>query len=879
MRSRLLAFLLLTTLTATAAAGTSGSQSDHPSTPRDDSAAAWKRAAQLTFPDSVEAPPPRARIAERSLQLAGSDLLDPSFGNGGRVQTGFADAAYNSGRGVAIQPDGRTLFTGLTESARIGRFAVSRLLLNGRKDTSFGLEGTTLVAFDGQPSAQSNAVMIQPNGSIVAAGMAFAPQTNVADFAMARLLPNGQLDATFGNNGRAPLPSIPGRSNELMTLAMQTDGKILAGGRSMNFSFSDGCAVARVNADGSPDMTFGSGGILIFDGPFADSRDFVSGIALQGDGRILAAIRTSGDAFVVVRILPGGALDGSFGIGGRLTVDLPGYGDVAYDVAVRPDDRIVVAGAMQSINGDGTDAFVAQFDADGNLDPTFGAGGVARVDRTSFETPRSVELNAAGLVTIGGNASDGEMNMNFAARLTANGALDPGYGVGGISLLPIPESALVFAFAVHPSGFSITCGDVRGDSDIDTHLVRRTPAGIADSTFDSDGYATIDVRAPGDDAVSRVVALPGGNILVFGRTRGTDRDNEDSIVRYRPDGSLDARFGQGGRLSLKSSQIRSRRDMAVQPDGKIVICGTSSGNDGGYFIQVERYLENGGRDIRFGRGGLANIFFEENCCPDAAAIAVARDGRILVAGERFSNGTEDAYVARLTSVGRLDRSFGVGGIVSVETGNDETFTELALQSDGSVVACGRWFIFGTIGSAPVAMRFGASGQPDPLFGVNGVSVLGLPSQTFLIGSVLIQPDDRPVIAGGYLNAQQEGFNAFLLRLGTNGLPDSTFGMSGLATFVLAPSSAASSARRLGDGRLVFCGSAGSQAYVARASAAGVLDPTFGNGGIAVIDYGAGTFGGFADLFIQPTDGRIVAAGAVTTVSDGLDFALARLFNP
>ena len=878
VRSRATAFLLLTTLAVTAASGATARQTDHPSTPREDAAAAWNRATQRTFPDPVGAPAPPAHFTDGSLQPAGSDLLDPSFGIGGKVQAGFQDSAYNSGRSVAFQQDGRTLFTGFSHSANIERFAVTRATVNGRKDASFGVDGTALVTFDGHLSARSSAVLVQPNGRIVAAGMTFGVPTNSIEFAMARLLPNGQLDSTFGNNGRAPIPSIPGRSNQLMTLSIQADGKILAGGRSSHLSFQDVCAIARVNADGSPDSTFGSGGLLTFEGSYASSQDFVSGIALQSDGRILAAIQTSDDAFLVVRILPGGVLDDTFGVGGRLTVDLPGYGDVAYDVAVRPDDRIVVTGAMQSINGDGTDAFVAQFDADGNPDPTFGVGGVARVDRTRFELPWSLELNAAGQVTIGGIAGDGQTNMNFAARLTASGALEPGYGVGGVSVLPLPEGTNVFAFAVHQSGYSMTCGDVSGDSGIDTHLVRRTPSGVVDPTFDFDGQASIDVRAPGNDALYRVIALPDGNILAFGYTRGTDRDHEDSIVRYRPDGSLDPQFAQGGRLSLRNSQIRTREDMAVQPDGKIVVCGTSSAHEGGYFIQVERYLANGGRDVRFGQGGLATVFFSYGCCPDAPSIAVAPDGRITVAGHSFANGTEDAYVARLTSFGRLDRSFS-GGIVTVDTGNDETFAELALQADGSVVAVGRWFIFGTIGSAPVAMRFGANGQPDPLFGVNGVSVLELPSQTFSMNSVLVQPDGKTVLAGSYLNAEQEGFNAFLLRLGSNGLPDPSFGQMGLATFLLASSSSASAVRRLGDGRLVFCGSAGSQAYVARASATGVLDPTFGSGGVAVIEYGAGTFSAFSDLSIQPADGRIVAVGALTTVSDGLDFALARLFNP
>ena len=756
VRSRLSAFLLLTTLAVTSASGATGRQSGHPSTPRVDAAAAWKRATQRTFPDPVEAAASPARIAEGSAQPAGSDLLDPSFGTGGKVQDGFQDSAYNSGRSVAFQQDGRTLFTGFSHSANIERFAVSRATVNGKKDATFGDEGTTLVTFDGHLSARSSAVLVQPNGRIVAAGMAFGVPTNSIEFAMARLLPSGQLDSTFGNNGRASLPSIPDRSNQIMTLSMQADGKILAGGRSSHQSVQDVCAIARVNADGSPDMTFGSGGLLTFEGSYASSQDFVSGIAQQSDGRILAAIQTSDDAFLVMRILPGGVLDDTFGVGGRLTVDLPGYGDVAYDVAVRPDDRFAVTGYMQAVNGAETDAFVVQFDADGNFDPTFGVGGIARVDHTSFELPWSITIDPAGRVIIGGIAGDGQVNMNFAARLTANGAPDPGYGVGGVSLLPVPEGTLVYAFAVHPSGYSMTCGDVRGDSGIDTHLVRRTPAGVVDPTFDFDGQASIDVLAPGNDALYRVIALPDGNILAFGYTRGTDRDHEDSIVRYRPDGSFDPQFAQGGRLSLRNSQIRTREDMAVQPDGKIVVCGTSSAHPSGYLVQVERYLANGGRDVRFGQGGLATVFFSHGCCPDVPSIAVAPDGRITLAGHRFANGTEDAYVARLTSSGKLDRSFG-GGIVVLDTGNDETFAELALQADGSVVACGRGFIFGSIGAGLVAVRFLPNGQRDPLFGVNGVSVVQLPSQTFGIGSVLVQPDGRTVICGSYVNSGGESF--------------------------------------------------------------------------------------------------------------------------
>ena len=210
--------------------------------------------------------------------------LDPAFGTGGHVTITFARGAAE-GYGVAIEPDGKIVVAGYAGSGTDGAFALARLLPDGTPDAGFGTNGQVITDIDPDFRDAAFALLRQPDGKIVAGGY-----TPYSGWALARYLPNGSLDSTFGNQGIVET-LIGDNTAYLFSLALQADGKILAGGQASP-SCTDTCppgpfALARYLPDGTLDSTFGSGGIVqTIMSPAGDSR--VYGLAVQPDGRILA---------------------------------------------------------------------------------------------------------------------------------------------------------------------------------------------------------------------------------------------------------------------------------------------------------------------------------------------------------------------------------------------------------------------------------------------------------------------------------------------------------------------------------------------------------------------------------------------------------------
>jgi uncharacterized delta-60 repeat protein len=263
--------------------------------------------------------------------------LDATFGVGGKVITPFGGPAQ--ALGVAVQSDGKIVAAGFAHVVNGDfDFALVRYNSNGTLDTSFGPGGKKATAFGVPSVAQANALRIQPDGKIVVAGLTIV--NNIANFALARYNSNGTLDTTFGTGGKAVTDF--GADDRAFSVASQADGKIVAGGMTgANF------ALARYNANGTLDGTFGTGGKVITD--FGGPNEIALGVAVRSDGKIIAVGRTfvsARTAFAVARYNSNGTLDTGFGSGGKTTTSFVGsLGDQAFAVAIQPDGKAVVAGS------------------------------------------------------------------------------------------------------------------------------------------------------------------------------------------------------------------------------------------------------------------------------------------------------------------------------------------------------------------------------------------------------------------------------------------------------------------------------------------------------------------------------------------------------
>ena len=280
---------------------------------------------------------------------------------------------------------------------------------------------------------------IQPGLAVTALALALV----AAALPGAAVAAPGALDPTFGTSGEVTTDF--GGSDSAQAVAIQSDGKIVAAGGTFSFPSGD-FAVARYNVDGSLDPTFGSGGKVTTDfGGF----DAASAVVIQPDGRIVAAGRSGGGDFALARYNADGSLDPTFGSGGKVTTDFGGGFDAAFGVALQTDGKIIAVGQGAS----SFDFALARYNADGSLDPTFGSGGKVTTDFTGgFEDAIAVAIQLDGRIVVTGQTFSGGFQKFALARYNADGSLDTSFGSGGIVTTNFGfDSAFGGALAILPS--------------------------------------------------------------------------------------------------------------------------------------------------------------------------------------------------------------------------------------------------------------------------------------------------------------------------------------------------------------------------------------------------------------------------------------------
>jgi uncharacterized delta-60 repeat protein/uncharacterized repeat protein (TIGR01451 family) len=403
----------------------------------------------------------------------------------------------------------------------------------------------------------------------------------------------GTLDPSFGTGGEVTTDF--GGSDSAEAVAIQSDGKIVAVGGTFSFPSGD-FALARYNADGSLDPSFGSGGKVTTDfGGF----DAASAAVIQPDGRIVAAGRSGSGDFALARYNTDGSLDTTFGNGGKLTTDFGGF-DAAFGVALQADGKIVAAGQ----GGPGGGFALARYNTDGSLDPSFGSGGEVTTHFTSgFEVVIAVAIQLDGKIVVTGQTFAGGFQQFALARYNTDGSLDTSFASGGIVATNFGfDSAFGGALAIQPDGKIVAAG--RAGTDF--LLARYNGDGSLDATFGSGGIVTTDFGGTVFDAAFGVALQSNGKIVAAGGTfNGFVGPSADfALARYNPDGSLDASFGSGGQVTTDFGGFDVARSVALQADGKIVAAGTGgAGSD----FALARYLGDAvGADLLITKSGAPN---------------------------------------------------------------------------------------------------------------------------------------------------------------------------------------------------------------------------------------------------------------------------------
>ncbi len=343
---------------------------------------------------------PHRRLVTLRL-LEGGDL-DPSFGQGG-IQIEMSLAFDAVAEDVALQDDGRIVVVGWSVEGNQNTL-VARLLADGALDPGFGTSGVTTADFGNGRDDASFAVLVQPGGRLVVAGgssVSGGAHFHPYDYLLAGFGPDGQLDTSFGSAGRRLLNAGPW-FDQLTDLAQLPDGRLVASGSSGLSGDRFAFGAARTSADGAPDPSFGTGGLRRYP-ETAGSSAFAESVAVDPEGRMLLAgrVRTP-DVMALLRVLPSGELDPSFGSGGRVRLDVPARDpDEARGLALSADGILVGGSAGNTF---GSDIVVARVFAETRARETYclaaansvGAGANMSSSGTASVAANDLVLEASG---------------------------------------------------------------------------------------------------------------------------------------------------------------------------------------------------------------------------------------------------------------------------------------------------------------------------------------------------------------------------------------------------------------------------------------------------------------------------------------------------
>lgn len=712
-------------------------------------------------------------------------------------------------------------------------------------------------------------VAVQSDGKLIIGGR-FRTVDGLVRPGFARLNADGSGDASF--NAHTEPAGLDGG-----LVVLQPDGRVLASGNFVALNGTDRTQIVRLNGDGSRDGSFNSE-----IGIHPDSDGSIGGvfsIALQPDGKVLIAggftTVNSTDRILIARLNADGSLDSSFtpGTGAFLT-----YSTVATSVAVQTNGQVLIGGGFTTINGTARNGF-ARLNADGGIDTSFNP------EPGMNKSVGSIAVQADGKVLIGGEFyTPSTAFREKVVRLNANGSVDSSFNRG------IGEYGGVNSIALQPDGRVLIVGYFITVNNISRNYVARLNAnGTLDSSFD-----------PGTGAnyfVDAVALQPDGKAVIagtFGMVNGAVRT---SIARLNGNGGLDSSFNPGAGIYAGFGEGASVYSLAAQPDGKVLIGGIFYTINGMSHNKIARLNADGSLDSSFNPGTDAN--------GQIYSLAVQPDGKVLIGGFFYTvNGTSRTHIARLNADGSLDDSFNPG------TGPDQVVFSVALQPDGKVLIGGRFTtVNGTLrskiarlnadGSLDTTFAAGAGGsgtvlsiavQPDGkiLTGSDYITRLktnGSFDATFdpgtgvngLVRSIVLQPDGRVLIGGDFATFNGTSINQ-IARLNTDGSRDSTFDPG------TGPNDHVFSVALQSDGKVLIGGkfttvNGAARNHLARLNADGSLESSFDpgtmDGGWHTLDAGEGT--AVNSLSVQP-DGKVVIGGNFTLVNGVALWRVARLLG-
>jgi uncharacterized delta-60 repeat protein len=748
------------------------------------------------------------------------DLVQ-AFSGDGMLSADFLASGHDRGRSIVVQADGKLVAGGNSlGSAATNDFSIARYDAGGTLDPSFSGDGLQVIDIGGRLDADElGEVALQADGKIVAGG------ATSDGLAVVRLNPAGTLDPSFSGDGML-LTAVPPNTlvpEEFGAVAIQPDGKIVVTGGASSM------VIARYNSDGTPDTTFAGDGLLT--GPPGNVKDLL----VQPDGKLAVAgygfDSNLPNAFSVARLNADGSFDNSFSGDGIQTTATFGF-NPARALVRQPDGKLVAAGG----------SMVARYETDGTADDSFSEDGQHSPANTSVF---GLALQPNGKLLLAGR-SIFQPTFDFAVeRLNADGTPDDQYGNAGVALTDFGFGDQISSVALQPNGTAVVAGQAESAApdffpEADFALARYTGDGQPDTTFSGDGRQTTNLQVTSRNFASAVAVQPNERIVVGGYTSTFETDGGFELARYLSDGQPDPSFSGDGHVHTAfSGRGALLADMALEGDGDIVAVGGSSPNSsqpGEPDFALARYTDDGQPDTTFSGDGEQLTDFAGGS-DQATGVAVQADGKLVVSGVTAPSQSAFHFaVARYNTDGTLDATFSGDGRATTDFGFSSQAHDVVVQPDGKIVLAGS--LNSGPGSSEFAIaRYNPDGTPDTSFSGDGRDRGGFSGGA---RALVLQPGGRILVVGSS-NAQFT-----LVRYTPEGSLDTTFSGDGLQVTTFAGRASATDVVLDPDGRILVVGVMEGDFAAARYHPSGNLDGSFAGDGRQSTDFGGTGFFGDGD---------------------------------
>jgi uncharacterized delta-60 repeat protein len=683
-----------------------------------------------------------------------SGKLDRAFGDAGAATvSNLTDAA-----GIVIASDDKVVVAGAAAIAGTpegSEFAMCRLTASGTLDATFGTAGCVLTRFEAGADtdiAQARDVAIDPNGRLVLAGSYRRSVGGLSGAAVARYDANGTLDTSFAGTGKLVF-SMDGEHPDAQVLAIQPDAKVMIGGT----HGATKVFVGRFTAAGVPDPTFGTGGAFVDALGNGDYKSVV-GLGIAPSGAVYASVSHDRQSEFpngyVMRLTPGGALDADFAGGySELPMRLTPGG-----MAALPDDTVVVTGGARG------NTVIAKRNSDGTATHTFAVAGVR-----SFNMKASRD-NAYAVAA----RPDGDLMVAGAFPPLPGGVIRRSPS-GAAVLRATGIEALVYprVLAVDPANRTVLISE-------DFDVSRLTAAGLTDLSFGVRGQRHVTGLGGFDRGAPTAVGIDarGRTVMVgfWSEPNGGDGTSQARFAVARLDGSgaLDSSFARVGAVATVIAFPSAALSMALA-DGKILAAGFAATEVSHHHLALARYDDAGALDATFGDAGIVVTDALPAPFEYARAVALTRDGKIIIAGNAGSvpialyrdeegpryGGTSTVLVVRYLADGSLDSTFGTGGKVLLpELGAEAYAHGVHLLPDGKIVLAGRRHAAGR--EDGFAIRLLPNGAVDDSYADAGTFIFSAGNSSAFL-SMCARPDGT-LIAAGRVHSSATGFDWALVRL-------------------------------------------------------------------------------------------------------------------